>query len=656
MRRNRELFESDFESCTLIHPPQKKECRIEDGVSHFEFEGFRKLLGGREAWGNVKFRYQRYLKTWSLTKNKIEYTYAQYNCYSVRKLYEFTQNSNSNTKPLRLPVGFITTEYIEDNEFIMNDIAKNLREKHRTLVATIDLSYLLDTTTAIKTIIGQFESSPNKNELLKKFPTSASTNLSLTEWYKRKVKTKKKNNGYENLVVLINAHPSDCCRIEEFLGAFKSSLGQIPLSVLICTTVPGKDLVSNLTSDLAKSLYIEDFSVPNTTKFLGYALEEIFIFDPNGFKLGLGPFKLLIDLISNQKLSIRGFSNHIKYSVMTQYYSNPLCIFSLDKDDFPDMHMISDDHLEILRMQPSFRRYLECIQDGQEVIRLLEDDDYMISRIPDFIKEFEEHNIRYYVGIKCVSLLQDAISARTFKKPLYLLYLEGLSSNLSDARHIKLLLTLLNAMKNEALCTFLKQFQEFLSTTPQVSDIFKNDLEELTKLNESSQKDLMENEDGQQENGEESVIHRVHDFCARLLRESFICYEHMPLYELFYFSNREVLEWNLNPDYLKFLKSGMEHPSSYINCNCCNDEFSPTQHDTCILYKIYSESSESIFLDDWYFAFQGIANQQTTYGEPELRARFNQSFCEFQFLGLVQPIEEQPGSFVKISFPRTKKN
>ncbi|ORX90519.1 hypothetical protein K493DRAFT_58393 [Basidiobolus meristosporus CBS 931.73] len=648
MRRSRELFESDFESCILIHPPQKKEYRIEDGVSHFEFEGFRKLLGGREAWANVKFRYQRYLKTWSLIRNKIQNTYTQYNSYNISQLYEFVRNSKNTAQTSRLPVGLITTEHIEDDEFVMNSIATTLQEKYRARVASINLSFLNNPATITKAIIDQFENSPVKNVLSKKLSASSSSNMTLSEWYTKKGKSKKQSEERGDLVVLVNSHPTDFNRIEEFLRSCKKSLSQVPLSILVCSTIPGNELTSNLSSDLANSLYTDTFSVPSTMKFLGYALEEIFVSDPNSFKLGLGPFKLLIDLVTNQKVSIRDFGNHIKYAVMTQYYSNPLSIFSLDRDDFPDVHMISDDHLEILRMQPSFRRYLECIQDGQEVIRLLEEDDYMISRIPDFIREFEEHSIRYFAGIKCVSILQDSIGARTFKKPVYLLYLEGLSTNLSDSQHVKLLLILLKTIKEEELAPFLKKMYEFFSRSSLLSDVFKNDIVALAKLHESFQN--LKNEKDPQD-ALESIVNQMHEFCARLLRESFICYEHMPLYELFYFSNREILKWNFNPDYLSLVNSGLERPSCYINCTCCEDKFSPAQHDTCILYKVYSESSESIFLDDWYFAFRAIVNQQVTFGEPELRARFNQALREFQFFGLVQPVEEQPGTYIKVSFP-----
>jgi len=55
------------------------------------------------------------------------------------------------------------------------------------------------------------------------------------------------------------------------------------------------------------------------------------------------------------------------------------------------------------------------------------------------------------------------------------------------------------------------------------------------------------------------------------------------------------------------IQTALGQPEVYLNCECCPagtaDTILPTQHDTCILYKLYVECGRMINLSDWFTAF-----------------------------------------------------
>ncbi|KAF9429269.1 Origin recognition complex subunit 3, partial [Entomortierella beljakovae] len=62
------------------------------------------------------------------------------------------------------------------------------------------------------------------------------------------------------------------------------------------------------------------------------------------------------------------------------------------------------------------------------------------------------------------------------------------------------------------------------------------------------------------------------------------------------------------------IQTALGQPEIYLNCECCHpptdassmslsDLVLPTQHDTCILYKLYVECGRMINMFDWFTAF-----------------------------------------------------
>lgn len=62
------------------------------------------------------------------------------------------------------------------------------------------------------------------------------------------------------------------------------------------------------------------------------------------------------------------------------------------------------------------------------------------------------------------------------------------------------------------------------------------------------------------------------------------------------------------------VQTALTQPQHYMNCSCCNieksDQILSTEHDTCILYKLYLECGRMINLYDWFVAFGCIIERE----------------------------------------------
>ena len=74
------------------------------------------------------------------------------------------------------------------------------------------------------------------------------------------------------------------------------------------------------------------------------------------------------------------------------------------------------------------------IENGEkaEVIRLITDDGYFISRIPHYFKVIIDYHKYYSKAFKCLVKLQSLINNRTLRRPLRRLYEISLNEGLDD--------------------------------------------------------------------------------------------------------------------------------------------------------------------------------------------------------------------------------
>ena len=70
--------------------------------------------------------------------------------------------------------------------------------------------------------------------------------------------------------------------------------------------------------------------------------------------------------------------------------------------------------------------------EREEVVRLIEDDDYFLSRIPHYLKNLTDYHRNYSKAFKCLVNLQATVNNPTLRRPSRRLYEISLNDGLDD--------------------------------------------------------------------------------------------------------------------------------------------------------------------------------------------------------------------------------
>ncbi|KAG0025237.1 Origin recognition complex subunit 3 [Podila clonocystis] len=171
------------------------------------------------------------------------------------------------------------------------------------------------------------------------------------------------------------------------------------------------------------------------------------------------------------------------------------------------------------------------------------------------------------------------------------------------------------------------------------------------------------------------LVKEIDETLARLFKTYLASHTKLPLYEIFYYSQVTIQQKAFLPQPRASIQTALGQPEQYLNCNCCHppqganttslaDMVLPTQHDTCILYKLYVECGRMINMYDWFSAFgmileRGLESttpngvkkpskkkvrqqepdfeQQGGLDQKEVQARFISGVAELQFMGFIKP-------------------
>ncbi|ORZ14878.1 origin recognition complex subunit 3 N-terminus-domain-containing protein [Lobosporangium transversale] len=131
------------------------------------------------------------------------------------------------------------------------------------------------------------------------------------------------------------------------------------------------------------------------------------------------------------------------------------------------------------------------------------------------------------------------------------------------------------------------------------------------------------------------LVTEVVDLFERLFKTYLSHHSIMPLHEVFYYSQIKIQQKAFLPQPRVSIQTALGQPELYLNCKCCQVPsntaafISPaemvlsTQHDTCILYKLYVECGRMINMYDWFTAFGMILERGTQSDNQQDRSMSN---------------------------------
>ncbi|KAF9088281.1 Origin recognition complex subunit 3 [Mortierella sp. AD031] len=191
------------------------------------------------------------------------------------------------------------------------------------------------------------------------------------------------------------------------------------------------------------------------------------------------------------------------------------------------------------------------------------------------------------------------------------------------------------------------------------------------------------------------LVKEIDETIARLLRTYLMCHTSMPLNEVFYYSQITIQQKAFLPQPRASIQTALGQPEVYLNCDCCRppsgsgpqslaDMVLPTQHDTCILYKLYVECGRMINMYDWFTAFgmilergqqpdgsvesptkkrtgkgghagpkakaKGNSNAGSKLDQKEVQARFISGVAELQFMGFIKSTSRKTDHVMRLTW------
>ncbi|GAA5803291.1 hypothetical protein HPULCUR_008770 [Helicostylum pulchrum] len=522
----------------------------------------------------------------------------------------------------------------------------------------------------------------------------------LEGWYKHHQQS---YTNKPNLVIILQDFESfEPAILQDFFTICSEYRSRLPIICIMGIATSTEILHQSLNKSTIGLLRIEKFKLEQSGVWFNRVIEKIFLDSTSTLKFGPRPYKFLLDHFYLYDFSMTKVTASIKYALMHHFYGNPLSIFLplLQMDEF-DMtatlqqwmrsELISEHHITHIRMLGSFKSYIESLveTDPKKALQLLEDDDYLIIEvIPSLLCDIKIYQKQFKMGFNLLVLLQTQFpSFSSLHKSRLMLLLEvleskdGLGDNIDMVRK---LVSFVRKIDTEHVGKLLKEIRQLLQDYDDVNNSFLDQVsiwdkryEQLmeadgaynARMNKKAKKlegMVLENEGSRHTETakkvqNESLEHLkrkgteaskiamdIADWCDKTLGHLLRSFTTLPLFELSFASQPRAS-----------VQTALTQPQHYLNCPCCNieksDQVIASEHDTCILYKLYLECGRLINLYDWFVAFGCVIEREKrpknkALEENEVQARFIRSVAELQFLGFIKPTQRKTDHVIRLTW------
>ncbi|KAI8147594.1 origin recognition complex subunit 3 N-terminus-domain-containing protein [Fennellomyces sp. T-0311] len=513
----------------------------------------------------------------------------------------------------------------------------------------------------------------------------------LEAWYR--YVTKKSGARQPNLVIVLQDLESfEANMLRDFITICSEYRLRIPVVFIMGIATSTEILHQSLTKSTIGLLRIEKFWLEQSDVWFNRVLESVFIDSVHTLKFGARPYKFLLDHFYLYDFSMGRATASLKYALMHHFYGNPLSIF-LPLMGKPDEHVrqtlkkwhesdvLSEHHTTNLRMLSSFRAHVDALadQNPQLALQLLDDDAFLLTEaLPDFLRGLTRYQHEFQYGIELIRALQSQFSSNVgMRKSKRMLLLAALESRdgLTNSEIILWPTSLVRKLDPEGLDQLLQrirpvakrfgfeaplQWDERLQTLLGADEAYQRKVanklagmvlpDEERRRTETAKKVQMQSMDHLKQAGTDKtkIAIEIADWISETLKSCLRSYTAVPMYELVYYTSAKLHEKSFSAQPRAAVQTGLGQSYHYLNCTCCTgkskNQILPSEHDTCILYKLYLECGRMINLFDWFMAFGyvlGREKRSKSASEKEVQARFIRSVAELQFLGFIKPTQRK---------------
>lgn len=337
------------------------------------------------------------------------------------------------------------------------------------------------------------------------------------------------------------------------------------------------------------------------------------------------------------------------------------------------IQQLSHDDVETIRRFPSFRPYVEQINDCKRIIAILTDDEYLKKKLPQLLRDCQLHFMLFRICLEFFTELVGDLPRCPLGKLRRELYVNCLNKPIHQLPEYKECWQMLSFMSKEEFvsklsksigCTeqFLSEQIEHLELGDACATIIRAELQSLKKLLNDVEVASIDNQQHAKESTLSADTNTLTDLThvasrqelkAQLLQRTkqdkqqsiseFACavnkilahietklvLVHLrplqkapPLHELYVFSDISTVRCNIIGAPRAALHTALNNPHFYMQCKCCElqdqSQLMGTMPDLSIVYKLHLECGRMINLFDWLQAFRSVLRGADDKDEQEI--------------------------------------
>uniref|UniRef100_A0A182PUJ0 Origin recognition complex subunit 3 n=1 Tax=Anopheles epiroticus TaxID=199890 RepID=A0A182PUJ0_9DIPT len=461
----------------------------------------------------------------------------------------------------------------------------------------------------------------------------------------------------------------------------------------------------HVTSKIKLSIFQSEPSAVNLNK----VLEEVLLTPFCPFHLSGKAFQLLLDVFLFYDFSVNGFIQGFKFAFLDHYFQqsiNALSAIIEHEDDLNEIiEELSPPELEQIRQLPSFRPYIESLQNPQDVIDLLTNDDCLRRSLSRMIMRVHNYWFTFHCALQILQTLVSDLPKAPLGRQLRELYCRCVTTDVTELPEFKECMQLLSFLSKEEMLLKIKEVLDVVLCYVERNDQLNiegcvvyevlpleemaNGLvllsEELATANheqiiEDTLQDntpLLSNQMGRQElrerlltaakhgKSESAVTRAVGKIMDYFLKDIFQRYlrpannRTVPLIELFLYNDSTFIRRHIVGAPRAAVHTALNNPQYYTQCDCCIlDETSSIMAslpDLSIAYKLHLECGRLINLFDWLQAFRTVIDDSNVDSaehqvDPIIQARFTRAVAELQFLGYIKTSKTKTDHVMRLTW------
>ncbi|XP_050090695.1 origin recognition complex subunit 3 [Anopheles aquasalis] len=496
--------------------------------------------------------------------------------------------------------------------------------------------------------------------------------------------------------------------LEDFILILNSHAPRLPFVLIFGVATTISSIHSALPYHVTSKLKLSTFQSEPSITHLNKLLDHIFLTPFCPLHLSAKTLTLLLDIFLFYDFSVNGFMQGLKLAFMEHYFDQPihgLSTIILDDDDLSEMvEELTANDLQQIRELPSFRPFVESLQQPQAVIDILTDDGHLKRSLPKMLLGVHNYWFTFHCALEILQALFYDLPMAPLGKHLRELYCHAAASDITALPEFHECMKLLSFLSKEEMMLKIKAMldivlayvnrndqlntegrivyevaplekiasglvvlsEELAAATYDVLPNDKTDDQQLLSPSMGRQelRDKLLNgvRSAKQKSGVTRAMDRLMNYMVKRIFQRYLkppnAYS-VPLIELFLFSDSAAMRRHIIGSPRAAMHTALTNPQHYLQCECCilddPDSILPTLPDICIAYKLHLECGKLINLYDWLQAFRAVVEERPPdeldeQVSPQIQARFTLAVSELQFLGFIKTSKRKTDHVTRLTW------